>query len=116
MLHYQCLNRKECVPNGSNTETRNNVRADKLLGSTRHYGKNIIIIIIVLLYVHVALTLLENDTIGRFTAVCSVPWLLNGSKAGSDLVLLQTFLFFVICNDHVHGLVSMRTLRFEREK
>ena len=97
MLHYQCLNRKEFVPNGSNTETRNNVRADKLLGSTRHYGKNIIIIIIIiLLFVHVALTLLENDTIGRFTVVCSVPWPLNGSKAGSDLVLLQT-LFFVIC-------------------
>ena len=36
-----------------------------------------------------------NKRIGRFTVVCSVPWPLNRSKAGGDLVLLQTFLFFI---------------------
>ena len=33
----------------------------------------------------------------NFTVVCSVPWPLNRSEVGSDLVLLQTFLFFIIC-------------------
>ena len=30
--------------------------------------------------------------IGHFTVVCSVTWPLNGSKAGVDLVLIQTSL------------------------
>ena len=29
------------------------------------------------------------------TAVCSVPWPLNRSEDGGDLVLSQTFLFFI---------------------
>ena len=31
--------------------------------------------------------------IGHFTVVCAEPWPLNGSEAGRDLVLLQTFHF-----------------------
>ena len=38
---------------------------------------------------------LQSYPIGRFTVVCSVPWPLNSSEAGSDLVLLQTFLLFM---------------------
>ena len=37
------------------------------------------------------------DVIGQFTVVCSVPWSLNRSEAGGDLVLLQTFLL-LMCN------------------
>ena len=32
--------------------------------------------------------------IGHFTAVCLVTWPLSGSKAGGDLVLIQTLLLF----------------------
>ena len=34
-------------------------------------------------------------TIGHFTVVCLVPWPLNRSEAGGDLVLLKTFLLFI---------------------
>ena len=34
-------------------------------------------------------------TIGHSTVVRSVPWPLNRTKAGGDLVLLQTFLLFI---------------------
>ena len=38
----------------------------------------------------------NSDTvIGHFTVVCSGPWPLNRSEAGGELVLLQTFLFFI---------------------
>ena len=36
-----------------------------------------------------------KPTIGHFSVVCSVPWPLNRSKDGGDLVLLQTFLLFM---------------------
>ena len=32
----------------------------------------------------------------KFTVVCLVPWLLNRSEAGTELVLLQTSLFFTL--------------------
>ena len=32
----------------------------------------------------------------KFTVVCLVPWPLNRSEAGTDLVLLQTSLFFTL--------------------
>ena len=35
-----------------------------------------------------------NETIARFTVVCSVTWFWNGNKAGGDLVLIQTSLPF----------------------
>ena len=38
-----------------------------------------------------------SELIDHFTVVCSVPWPLNRSEAGADLVLLQTFLPFM-CN------------------
>ena len=36
-----------------------------------------------------------KHSIRYFTVVCSVPWPLHRSKAGGDLVLLQTLLFFI---------------------
>ena len=41
-------------------------------------------------------------TIGHFTVVCSVPWPLNRSEAGSDLVLLQTVLLFMCKSWYSH--------------
>ena len=38
-----------------------------------------------------------NFVIDHFTVVCSVPWPLNRSEAGGDLVLLQIFLFIFMC-------------------
>ena len=51
----------------------------------------------------------DTVTIGHFTVVCSVPWPLNRSEAGRDLVLLKTFLLF-ICKSwysHANKLVNM---------
>ena len=36
----------------------------------------------------------EKLTMGHFTVVCSVPWPLNRSEAGGNLVFLQTLLLF----------------------
>ena len=36
-----------------------------------------------------------DKAIGHFTVVCSVPWPLDRSEPGGDLVLLQIFLLFV---------------------
>ena len=33
-----------------------------------------------------------SGPLGNFTVVCAVTWPLNGSEAGGDLVLIQTFL------------------------
>ena len=41
------------------------------------------------------ITVFVTLAIGHLTVVCSVPWPLNRSEAGSDLVLLQTLLFFI---------------------
>ena len=41
------------------------------------------------------ITVFVTRAIGHLTVVCSLPWPLNGSEAGSDLVLLQTLL--LIC-------------------
>ena len=41
--------------------------------------------------------------IGNFTVVCSVPWPLNWSEAGADLVLLQTFLLFMCKSWYSHA-------------
>ena len=37
-----------------------------------------------------------------------MPWPLNRSEAGGDVVSLQTFVGFSYVNDHVHGLVRAR--------
>ena len=42
-------------------------------------------------------------TIDQFTVVCSVPWPLNGSKAGRDVVLLQTLSFFMCKSWYSHA-------------
>ena len=39
----------------------------------------------------------------HFKVVCSVPWPLNGSEAGRDLVLLQTFSFFMCKSWYSHA-------------
>ena len=44
-----------------------------------------------------------KPTIGHFSDVCSVPWPLNRSEAGGDLVLLQTFLLFMCKAWHSHA-------------
>ena len=38
-----------------------------------------------------------------FTVVCLVPWSLNRSKAGGDLVFLQTLLLFMCKSWHFHA-------------
>ena len=38
---------------------------------------------------------LINGAIDHFTVVCSVTWLLNGSEAAGDLVLIETSLLFL---------------------
>ena len=47
--------------------------------------------------------------IDHFTVVCSVPWPLNRSAAGCDLVLLHTFLLFTSKSwySHVNNPVNM---------
>ena len=65
----------------------------------------------------------DTVTIGHFTVVCSVPWPLNRSEAGRDLVLLKTFLLF-ICKSwysHANKPVNMiiyiwKTRRFVQNK
>ena len=42
-------------------------------------------------------------TIGHFAVVCSVPWPLTRSEAGSDLVFLQTFLLFMCKSWYSHA-------------
>ena len=44
-----------------------------------------------------------SSTIRHFTVVCSVPWPLNRSEAGGDLVLLQTFLLFMCKSWYSHA-------------
>ena len=51
-----------------------------------------------------------NFAIDHFTVVCSVPWPLNRSEAGGDLVLLQTFLLIFMCKSwysHANKPVNM---------
>ena len=42
-------------------------------------------------------------TIDHFTVVCSVPWPLNRSEAGGDLVLLQAFLLYMCKSWYSHA-------------
>ena len=36
-----------------------------------------------------------GSQVGHFTVVCSVTWSMNATKAGGDLALIQTSLFFI---------------------
>ena len=45
----------------------------------------------------------EVLTMGHFTVVCSVPWSLNRSEAGGDLVFLQTLLLFTCKSWYSHA-------------
>ena len=42
-------------------------------------------------------------TMSHFTVVCSVPWSLNGSEAGGDLVFLQILLLFTCKSWYSHA-------------
>ena len=48
--------------------------------------------------------------IGDFTVVCSLPWPFNRSEAGSDLVLLQTFLLFMCKSQYSHANKSVNMI------
>ena len=39
--------------------------------------------------------MIETKAIDHFTVICTVTWPLNGSKAGGDLVLIQTSLLLL---------------------
>ena len=54
--------------------------------------------------------------VGHFTVVCSVPWPLNRSEAAGDLVLLQTFLFFMCKSWYSHANKPVNTWSFTYEK
>ena len=45
----------------------------------------------------------EALTISHFTVVCSVPWSLNGSEAGGDLVFLQILVLFTCKSWYSHA-------------
>ena len=56
-----------------------------------------------------------KPTISHFSVVRSVPWPLNRSEAGGDLVLLQTFLLFM-CKSWYSHVTSLWTWSFTCEK
>ena len=64
----------------------------------------------------------EALTMGHFTVVCSVLWLLNRGEAGGDFVFLQTLLLFTSkswyshANKPVNMITYIRKTRFVTEQ